>query len=141
MKGRAFPRLGLDPDAALHPFDQLARDVQPEPGPPDAAGESRIEPVELLEDPLLLVLRDAEPPVRDRKANTPIVLAEGDLDTASPRRVLDRILDQVHEHLPEALLVADDLGCPLIRDHGELELGGGRLPLECNDLLDEPTPV
>ena len=49
---RAAACAGLDPDAPAHQADELAADVEPQPGAPNAAGELRVEPEELVEDAL-----------------------------------------------------------------------------------------
>ena len=67
-EGRAAAEArGLDPDAAVHPTNELATDVEAEPGAADSAGHVRIEPVELLEDAALLGRRDAEAFVGDHE--------------------------------------------------------------------------
>jgi len=49
-EGGAAVAAGLDPDPSAHPFEQLAADVQAQARAADAAGQARIEAVELLED-------------------------------------------------------------------------------------------
>src|SRR5215210_6757960 len=51
---RAAARRRIDPDAPVHAPDELAADVETEAGPADAPGEARVEPVELLEDALVV---------------------------------------------------------------------------------------
>src|SRR5262249_55894693 len=58
---RADAERRLDVDLAPHPPQELAADVEAEAGAADAPPEVRVEAVELLEDPLLLVERDSEP--------------------------------------------------------------------------------
>ena len=74
-------RLGLDPDPAVHAADDLAADVEAEPGAADAAGQVRVEPVELLEDRAVLGGRDPEALVGDREPDAPVRAAR-----ARPRR-------------------------------------------------------
>src|SRR4029077_5318535 len=91
--------LGAHPDAAVHLLHELSADVQPEPRPADAAREVRVDPVELLEDPLELAGRDAEALVLHLEADPrPRALAP-DLDPAAVRRVLDGVLDEVEQPL------------------------------------------
>src|SRR5206468_5630376 len=66
-------------DVCSSDLSGLARDVQPESAPPDAAAELRIDAVELSEDPLLLGGRDPDP-----------LVADGDPDAAGKRLDLDR---------------------------------------------------
>src|SRR6476661_9535805 len=97
--------LRADREGAAHPHDELARDEEPEPATADAAREGRVEPVELLEDPLLLALRDSESLVAHGEACP--AGASGKLDRHLPtvRRILDRVVEQVDEHLPELVFV------------------------------------
>src|SRR5436305_8489771 len=81
-RGAGAP-VGLDPDAAVDAADELAADIEAEPRAADAAAHVRIEAVELLEDPPLLALRDAETGVRDREADMAAVRLERDVDRAA----------------------------------------------------------
>src|SRR5689334_7170482 len=56
----------LGPDVTALRLDQLARYVEPESGPADAAPVGAVHPVEAPEQPRQLVGRDAEPLVGDR---------------------------------------------------------------------------
>jgi hypothetical protein len=93
------PELGGRGNPATHPTHELATDVEPEPGAADAAGQIRIAPVELCEDPTQLVAGDSEAVVPDGEANVVGVGLEANLDPGFARGVLDRILEQVVEHL------------------------------------------
>src|SRR5919204_6506712 len=96
-----MPIGGFDPDLPVHAADELAADVQPEPGASDATGELGIEAEELLEDPLPVAWWDSDPLVRDPELNAIAHLAHRDLHAAAVRRVLDAVLDEVAEHLPK----------------------------------------
>src|SRR5207302_9872305 len=97
--------VALDPDAAVEAAHELAADVEAEAGAADAARHVRVEPVELLEDPPALGRRDAEALVRDGPAHTTLAAEDLHLDRSSVRRVLDRVLDEVDQHLAQLLLV------------------------------------
>src|SRR5919201_940336 len=84
-EGRALPRLRLDRDPAVHPLNELATDVQAEPAAADAVGLRRVEPVELLEDPLVLVGRDADPLVGDRDRDDALARGDAHLGVAALR--------------------------------------------------------
>src|SRR6184192_1747005 len=60
VERRALALARGDPDASLHATDELAADVEPEAGAPDASPLLRVDAVELAEDPLLLGSRDAD---------------------------------------------------------------------------------
>src|SRR6266542_7130778 len=92
QEGRALVVLRLDPDAAAHSADQLLADVEPEPGAPHAAHHVRVDAVELLEDPLLLLGRDSEALVANVEADVRASWLRADLDPTPVGRVLDRVL-------------------------------------------------
>src|SRR5215831_8598258 len=69
VEDRSRPLVALHPDPAADPANELAGDVEPKSGAPDAAGHVRVEAVELLEDPVALCGRDAETAVGDREAD------------------------------------------------------------------------
>ena len=71
-EGRAARPAPTRPDPAAHAADDLAADVEAEAGAADAAREVRVEAEELLEDPLVLGGRDAEPAVADGEADAPV---------------------------------------------------------------------
>src|SRR5215207_2924345 len=101
-----FPRADRDP--ALHPPDELAADVQAQPGSADAPGLLGIDAVNLAEDPLLLAVRDPETLVPHCDPQAAVARLELDLHTPALGRVLDGVVDQVEQHLAEPLLVARD---------------------------------
>src|SRR5205823_7064606 len=68
----------------------------------------RVEAVELVEDPLALRARDAEPLVGHLDLALAVLRIDPDLDLAALGRVLDRVVDEVDEHLPELVRVAED---------------------------------
>src|SRR5205085_10176767 len=100
---RAAADAGLDADRAAHPVHQLAADVEAEAGAPHAARELRIEPVELLEDLGLLVAWDARPVVAHLEpyGRSSRTRTHDHPRGAVPSAVLQRVLDQVDEHLPQ----------------------------------------
>src|SRR3954447_16244413 len=85
---RAPAGLGVDPDPALHALDELAGDVEAETGAADALRHVRVEPVELVEDPVVLLGRDPEALVGDAEPHPGAVPLEPDEDPA-----LVRVLD------------------------------------------------
>src|SRR4051812_11622569 len=108
VEGRSGAAVGFDPDAALDAAHELAADVEAEAGAADAAAHVGVEAVELLEDPPLLARGDPEAGVRDREADVAFARLERDVDRAAVGRVLDGVLDQVRDHLPELPRVRRD---------------------------------
>jgi hypothetical protein len=80
---RAAARLRRDPDPTSHPPDELTADVEPETGSTHARRLVGIEPMELLEDPLLLRGRNAPTLVTDAEAHVPVRAVEPYLDQAA----------------------------------------------------------
>src|SRR5690242_12998485 len=96
----------LEPHPAAHRLDLALDDREPQPRAAAIATAACIDPVEPLEDPLLLALGDALAAVRDRH---PDPLLEGfDVDAdLGVVTVLDRVVDQVLEHVIEAVARAE----------------------------------
>src|SRR5207248_2402598 len=96
QEGRSLPLARLDPDVSAHSVHELAADVQTQPGPAHPTRHLRIESIELLEDPGLLVRRDADAFVLDEEDHRlfarRLSRLEPDLDPAAVGRILDRIL-------------------------------------------------
>src|SRR5205823_14553497 len=109
----------LDPDAPVEPVDELAADVEPEPGAADASRHVRIEAIELLEDATALGRRDAEPVVAHAPDDVSLLALEPNGHRPTVGRVLDGVVDEVDEYLAELLLVGPYRGKPLRR--GEVE--------------------
>lgn len=101
--------VGVDPDAAVHPRHELPRDVEAEARPAHPARQVRVEAEELLEDPVLLCGRNAEPLVGDAEPDATATAADLDLDVAPVERVLDRVVDQVREDLAQLVRIRGDL--------------------------------
>src|SRR5262249_22451447 len=134
---RAFAGLRLQPDVAAHAADELVADVEAEPGTADAAGHLRVDAVELLEDAALLVDGDPEALVANVEDHVALVRLDADLDHAAIRRVLDRVLDEVDEHLPDLVAVGLDerhaVGDAVTDLHARRGVRAGRL----DDALDQ----
>ena len=97
-----------------HPADDLARDVEPEAGPPtprERFGSSRKNFSKIRS-----CSEVGMPSPRSRTANRTLPSsAPARLDAAAFRGVLDRVLDEVDEHLAEPVRVGGDLRPPLGR--------------------------
>src|SRR6266567_2608930 len=101
--------------------DDTARDVQAQ----THAGESSVVDVtaamETLEDERLILERNADALVRHTEARLVPVAPQADVDRLPVRAVLERILDQIRDHL---IKPGDIHG----RDHGSLEAEVDALP-------------
>src|SRR5205085_12520332 len=104
---RAGAGLRADADRPTHPADELPADVEAQPGPAVDVGLAGVAPVELLEDRLLLRRGDAEALVPDVDADAGLGARGRDRHLAALRGVLDRVVDQVDEHLLDPVAVAD----------------------------------
>ena len=78
------PSRGLDPDTSSHTVDQLAADVETEARTTDCVDHLR-NAVELLEDSLLLGLRNTDPLVANGYAKTVFTRLEANLYPAAAR--------------------------------------------------------
>ena len=83
-------------------------DRQAQPGAPQLTAPRLVHAVEPLEDPRQLVARDADARVGHVHAHHVGRQRAGHADLSSQRRVLDRVVDQVVEDLPDRLLVGQD---------------------------------
>src|SRR4029453_16092886 len=95
--GHAAARAVLGPDAAAVRAHDPARDREPEARSPHR--RSPLGAVELLEDQLLLAGPKPRPSVGDFDDDRPSGVLGGDLDRTVRRRVLDHVVDEVHEDL------------------------------------------
>src|SRR5581483_11793973 len=104
---RARVRARADVDRPAVRLGDRARDKEAEAG-------ARLRPTgdvraaELLEDEPLLVVRYTRPMVGDGDPHLAVLLLCAYLDLVAGRRVFDRVLEQVREHLPKAFAVAPD---------------------------------
>src|SRR6185295_12425498 len=93
----------LEPNPAAHQFHQLRCNRKPKPGAAVAAGAAVIRLDERLEDPLLLIRRNADPCIAD--AEPQLSLAQG--NQISPNSYsamsgkLDGVSNEVHKDLPQ----------------------------------------
>jgi len=102
--------------------------ARPEPAALGGVDDARLHPVELLEDPLLLALRDADPAVPDRHQHPLPLAAHRDRDRLLVRAVLDRVVQEVDEGLRHRLGV--ELHLRQVLRHGQLEGEAVLLDLE-----------
>jgi len=70
---------------------------------------------------MVLVPRDAEPGVGDLDPRELAVPVQAQLDVSALRRVLDRVVDEVRDHLAKLVLVAGNGRHVLLGLHAELD--------------------
>src|SRR5215470_20031529 len=88
-EGRPFALPRRHPDSSVHLVDELLADVEPEARTAHTAGHLRVQPVELVEDALLLDERDAKSVVADGEPDAVVDGAQRNLDRTPVGRVLD----------------------------------------------------
>src|SRR2546428_1825467 len=105
----ALAGLALDPDVAAMQSGETPRQREPKAGALLLAIDSRIDLLELVEDPALVSDRDADAGVGDRNLGRVRKTRSGDADGPACRRELDRVGDEVQEHLLELAGVRFDV--------------------------------
>src|SRR5215813_192918 len=103
-EGRSAPYHAFDPDLASVKFDELPRDGETESG---AFHFLRSCPhlLELFEHPILIRRGNANAGVRDRDLHDAIIRSRPDGDLATLRRELQRVREQIEQHLLHLALV------------------------------------
>ena len=144
-EGAAEAGDALDRDLAAHQLDELAGDREAEPGAAALARHRRLDLGEALEQEALRLLRDADAGIADRDLEPAAgarQVAERDVDGAGLGE-LDRVADQVHQHLPQPRRVAEQGPRHLRADgrrHVDVAVGGaGRH--QCDDVAGEGVHV
>src|SRR5262249_29496279 len=103
-KRRALPLRALYRDPSTMQLDELAGERQPESGAFHLLVR-RPHLAELLEDGLLIRGGDADAGVRDGDLNQAVVHRGSDIDLAALRRELDRVGEEVQQHLLHLALI------------------------------------
>ena len=93
---------GLDPQPAVHPFDEPAADVQAQAHATPRTSQVALDLVEAIEDSLLLGERDAGTFVPHGDGGPVFFDGHADLDGLVWRRVLQRVGEEVADHEPDA---------------------------------------
>src|SRR5207302_2768809 len=91
-------------------LDDRLRDVEPKPRTGNLTVEGALRAEEALEQPLALAVGDPDAPVVDLDQDEAVAPVDGEVDRAGLRAELDRVGDEVVEHLPEPAPVAADRG-------------------------------
>src|SRR5260221_8476778 len=121
VEGRSLSLVGLEPDAAALPLNQLPAEVQTQSGAADASLAGVVCPREAVEELRLLVTWDADAGIAnaDHCLARRLVGAHTDSDGAAGGTVLHPVVDEVAEHLLEKLPIpraADRGAAPLHRE-------------------------
>ena len=106
-EGGAPARRALDPDATAVRFDDALGDGKPEPG---ASTPSPRRLPESVKDMRQVLGRDPAARVRHPEHDLLISRRGAHRDPSRPPRELDRVADEVLEHLKESVAIAPDLG-------------------------------
>src|SRR2546430_2974934 len=115
-----------DAELATVGLDDVLHDREPEPRTAEGTRAPLVDAEEALGQPRQVLGGDADPGVLDGDLDHAVVLgAAGDGGPhghpAAPRRVLDRVVDQVDEHLPEAIGVGLERGARRVDPRAELD--------------------
>src|SRR5205823_60347 len=112
-------------ELAAVPRDQRARYVETEAGPLETPRQTAVKLGERLEDALEVLLRDADPGVVDEQAEAVIgVPRSADRNRAARLGELDRVRQQVIEHLLQPPLIGPECRNILRNVRDEHDLGG-----------------
>ncbi len=132
MEGAALAGLAVDPQPSLHAVDQLRADGQAQAGAAEAPGGRGVGLGKGVEDQLLFVFGDSDTAVFDREFELRAVGAafgqpHMDRDVSTLGK-FEGIANQVDEHLPQAMGVADEVvgngGGDMVGEAQLLALGG-----------------
>src|ERR1700730_8185010 len=111
VKGATLPDFTLHPHLSTHQFDDLARNGQAQAGASESPRGRSVGLREGLEYHLLLFGRNSDACVRYANVQVHAVarlaLEFRVYDDVPALRKLDRITDQVHDHLPQACWVSN----------------------------------
>src|SRR5215471_550468 len=112
-KGGSLADVAFDTDFAVHEFDELLRDCQSQAGAAVFARRRSVCLLKRLEHARLLVLGNADAGIGDGECQDHVVvvpLLGADLDDDLARvRKLDRVADQIDNHLPQPAGVANQM--------------------------------
>src|SRR5690606_32663525 len=107
-EGGTLPDLALHRQLPTHAVRQLAADRQAQPRPSVGLRVALIDLSERLEDPFLVLRRDAGSVVRDPDLDLILGDLVRDLDPSPPPAKLDRVREEVGQNLAELVRVRID---------------------------------
>jgi len=107
-RGRTLAQHALELDCPAVLYCDPASDRQSEPGTSRVPGARRVCPIEPLEDVRECFGGNAHAAVMDRQARTISNTLESKNDSAGWPRVLDRVVDQQKDELPEPVWISND---------------------------------
>jgi hypothetical protein len=125
----------FESDLAPHRIDERRTMASPRPVPPDGARIGRVERHEILEDAVLIGGIDADPVVDHAELHEIAIVETFGLDRDRPvAGELDRVADQVQQHLPQAGRIAArrsrDHGCAPLHQRVAAVLGDAALAFD-----------
>ena len=133
---RALTFTRLDRDVAAVRLGDVADDRETETGTAGVAAARPVDPVEALEDAFEVARRDPDPVVAHGE-HEPVADDVGtDLDRLVRARVLDRVVEQVHERAAHLAAVARRLDVGRVVRRRDRDLGERRRP----PARDRPSP-
>src|SRR5262249_30471166 len=112
-----------------------ADDTEAEPEP--ALGTAAVATVEPVPDSRLISRRDADARVRNRERRGPVGAADCDATRAPLGRVLDRVVDEVRDRLPQPIAIGRHGNVLAVVDPERDALVLGDILVELDDLADE----
>lgn len=108
-EGSAMPRIALDFDVPAMGLHDPPRGGEAQADAGNVAVASILQTMEGLEETRELLPVDADPFVGDRDPCLVAVLGQHDADAAALGRVLDGVVEEVRQHLPETRRIAVDV--------------------------------
>src|SRR5262245_31010213 len=140
-EGRSFTQTARHPDAASVQLDELSGERQPEPGALDLLRGGTHLP-ELLEDRLVILGGDTDARVDDRDLDDGALDGGSYVDLTTLRRELDRVGEQVQEHLLHLALVTLEHADLVIDRPAERDVAPARaLPDEDQGVVDDARQI
>ena len=140
LEGRTGAGLAFQRDAATHPLDDTLADAEPQSGAAIVPGDAVVGLLELAENPLLRLGRNADTGIAHQEAD--LIGPDTRLDNqrdATGRGEFDGVARQVEQHLPQPRRVSDHFGRqPLVDIGGDLDLPRlGPRRQQLGDVLDQ----
>src|SRR5262249_33338043 len=125
-EGASLARDAVDPDRALHGLDEVLDDREAEAGAAHVPRATAVDAVKALEEARQVAGLDAGAGVRHLDVDLVFAGAHADGDGRARGAVLDRVVDQIGEHLLDGAAIGPrdrDVGAEVEREAEALPLG------------------